>query len=138
MIDRDTVIALHESGHAVVARALGLHCGAAMMAEGRGHAAYEDEAEDGSIAVVIATMAGSAARAGSHWPHRRRSRRRSAAVTALADARGMTQDQLDRLWCTALVLARAHETPIRCVAVALQRRGRLSGAEIDQIAWPRR
>jgi hypothetical protein len=32
MLDRDTVISIHEAGHAVVARALALHCGAATVA----------------------------------------------------------------------------------------------------------
>jgi hypothetical protein len=49
----------------------------------------------------------------------------------------MSQDEVDRLWHTACALVRANETSIRCVAVELQRRGVLSGAQIDQIAWPR-
>ncbi|HEX2352132.1 MAG TPA: hypothetical protein VHJ16_05100 [Xanthobacteraceae bacterium] len=61
MLDRDTVIALHESGHAVIARALALRCGAATVADGRGRADYEDEAGDGSLATIIAHMAGGAA-----------------------------------------------------------------------------
>ena len=57
-------------------------------------------------------------------------------IVAACAARGMTQDECDRLWRTACALVRANESAIRCVAVALQRRGRLSGAEIDAIAWP--
>jgi hypothetical protein len=136
MLDRDTVISIHEAGHAVIARALALHCGAATMADGRGRANYQDTTDD-SIAVLLAHMAGAAAEyvltgriadglAGDQQ-----------AVTSLCDARGMTQDEVDRLWCTACVLVRAHETDIRVLAVELQRRGQLSGAEIDAIAWPR-
>lgn len=59
MIDRDNVISIHEAGHSIVARALALHCGGATMADGCGRADYEDdEAEHGSIATIIAHMAG--------------------------------------------------------------------------------
>ena len=62
MIDRDNVISIHEAGHSIVARALALHCGGATMADGCGRADYEDdEAEHGSIATIIAHMAGAAA-----------------------------------------------------------------------------
>jgi hypothetical protein len=61
MLDRDTVIALHESGHAVIARALALRCDAATVADGRGRADYEDEADGCSIAVIVAHMSGAAA-----------------------------------------------------------------------------
>jgi hypothetical protein len=46
MLDRDTVISIHEAGHAVIARALALHCGAATMADGRGRANYQDTTDD--------------------------------------------------------------------------------------------
>jgi hypothetical protein len=55
------------------------------------------------------------------------------AVTSLCEARGMTQAQVDRLWSSALALVRANETSIRCVVVELQRRGRLSGEQIDAL-----
>jgi hypothetical protein len=58
-------------------------------------------------------------------------------VVSLCEARGMSQDEVDRLWHTACTLVRAHETSIRYLAVELQRRRALTGAEIDAIAWPR-
>jgi hypothetical protein len=139
MLDRDTVISIHEAGHAVIARALALRCGAATMADGRGRADYEDdEAEDGSIATIIAHMAGAAAEhvltgriADGLVADREQ-------IVSACDARGMAQAQVDRLWHTACALVRANETNIRCVAVELQRRRALSGAEIDAIACSRR
>ena len=74
MLDRDTVISIHEAGHAVIARALALRCGGATVADGRGSAAYEDEF-DGSIATVIAQIAGAAAEHVLTGPHRQRHRR---------------------------------------------------------------
>jgi hypothetical protein len=136
MLNRDTVIALHESGHAVIARALALRCGGATVADGRGSAQYEDEV-DGSVAIVIAHMAGGAAERVLVGHIADGLAADQQAVTSLCDARGMTQAQVDRLWHTACALVRANETSIRCVAVELQRRGALSGAEIDAIAWPR-
>jgi hypothetical protein len=139
MIDRETVIALHESGHCVVARALALHCGAATVADGHGRADYEDdEAEDGSIATIIAHMAGAAAEYVLTGRIADGLAADQQAVTSLCDARGMTQAQVDRLWHTACALVRANETSIRCVAVELQRRRALSGEQIDAIAWPKR
>jgi hypothetical protein len=133
MIDRDTIIALHESGHAIVARCLALRSGAATMADGRGRAVYQDEVDDGSIATIIAHMAGAAAEsvltgriadgiAGD----------RELIVSACA-ARDLTQDECDRLWRTTCALVRANETSIRCVAVELQRRGALAGPQIDAL-----
>ena len=134
MIDRDTVISINEAGHAVIARALALHCGAATMADGHGRADYEDdEAEDGSIATVIAHMAGAAAE------HVLTGRIADGIVgdreqiVSACEARGLSQDAVDRLWRTACVLVRANENAIRCVAVELQRRRELSGAEIDAL-----
>jgi hypothetical protein len=132
MLDRDTVIALHESGHAVIARALALRCDAATVADGHGRADYQDEV-DGSIATIIAHMAGAAAEyvltgriADGLVADREQ-------IVSACDARGMTQAQVDRLWHTACALVRANETSIRCVAVELQRRRALSGAEIDAL-----
>ena len=136
MIDRDTVIALHEAGHCIVARCLALRCGGAMVADGCGRAVYQDEVDD-SVAVIIAHMAGAAAEsvltgriadgiAGD----------REQIVSACA-ARDLTQDECDRFWRTTCTLVRANETSIRRVAVELQRRRALSGVEIDAIAWPR-
>jgi hypothetical protein len=51
------------------------------------------------------------------------------AVWSLCDARGLSQDAIDRLWCVACVLVKAHETSIRCLAVELQRHRELSGAQ---------
>jgi hypothetical protein len=139
MIDRETVIALHESGHCVVARALALQCGAATVADGHGRADYEDdEAEDGSIATIIAHMAGAAAEYVLTGRIADGLAADQQAFTSLCDARGMTQAQVDRLWHTACALVRANETSIRCVAVELQRRRALSGEQIDAIAWPKR
>jgi hypothetical protein len=138
VIDRDTVISIHEAGHAVIARALALRCGAATMADGRGRADYQDdEAEDGSIATIVAHMAGAAAEYVLTGRIANGLASDQEQVTSLCDARDMTQDAVDRLWSTACALVRANETAIRVVAVALQRRGELSGREIDAIAWPR-
>ena len=138
MLDRDTVISIHEAGHAVIARALALRCGAATMADGRGRADYQDdEAEDGSIATIVAHMAGAAAEyvlAGRIADGLASDREQ---VVSLCDARGLNQDAVDRLWSTACALVRANETSIRCVAVELQRHRALSGEQIDAIAWPR-
>jgi hypothetical protein len=137
MLDRDTTISIHEAGHAVVARALALRCGGASIADGRGRADYQDdEAEAGSIATIIAHMSGAAAERvllGSIADGIAGDREQ---IVSLFDARGLTQVQADRLWRTACALVRAHEAAIRRVAVELQRRRSLSGAEIDQIAWP--
>ena len=138
MIDRDTVIALHEADHCVVARCLALRCGGAMVADGCGRADYHDDEEEH----------GSSPSSSLTWPALPPSSFLLAAsptaspvtgelIVAACAARGMTQDECDRLWRTACALVRANESAIRCVAVALQRRGRLSGAEIDAIAWPR-
>jgi hypothetical protein len=131
---RETVIALHESGHCVVARALALHCGGATVADGRGRADYEDdEAEDGSIAVILAHMAGAAAEyvlTGRIADGLAADRQQ---IVSACAARDLTQDAVDQLWRTACALVRANETSIRCVAVELQRRGALSGAEIDAL-----
>jgi hypothetical protein len=89
MLDRDTVIALHKSGHCVVARCLGLRCGGATVADGRGSAQYEDEA-DGSIATILAHMGGAA----SEWVLTGRIADGLASdreqVVSLCEARGMT------------------------------------------------
>ena len=137
MIDRDTVIALHEAGHCIVARCLGLRCGGAMVADGCGRADYEDEADD-SVAVIVAHMAGAAAESvltGRIADGLAGDREQIEAACAAHD---LTQDECDQLWRTACALVRANETSIRCVAVELQRRRALSGSEIDQIVWPRR
>jgi hypothetical protein len=136
MIDRDTVIALHEAGHAVIARALALRCGAATVADGHGRADYQDEV-DGSIATIIAHMAGAAAELVLTGRIANGLAADQQQVSSLCDARGLTQDEVDRLWSTACALARAHEVAIRCVAIELQRRRELTAREIDQIAWPR-
>jgi hypothetical protein len=134
VIDRDTVISIHEAGHAVIARALALRCGAATMADGRGRADYQDdEAEDGSIATIVAHMAGAAAEYVLTGRIANGLASDQEQVTSLCDARDMTQDAVDRLWSTACALVRANETAIRVVAVALQRRGELSGREIDAL-----
>jgi hypothetical protein len=132
MIDRDTVIALHESGHAVVARALALRCGAATVADDHGRANYQDTTDD-SIANIVATMSGSAAEyvligdiADGHVADQQ-------AVASLCARRDMTQAQLDKLWSTACTLVRANENAIRCVAQALLQHGELSGAQIDAL-----
>jgi hypothetical protein len=136
MIDRDTVIALHESGHAVIARALALRCGAATVADGHGRADYQDEV-DGSIATILAHMAGAAAESvltGRIADGIAADRQQ---IVSACAARDLTQDECDQLWHTACALVRANETSIRCVAVELQRRRELTAKEIDQIAWPR-
>jgi hypothetical protein len=137
MIDRDTVISVHEAGHAIVARALALRCGGASVVDGRGSAQYEDEV-DGSLAVIVAHLAGAAAESVLIGRIADGLRGDQQAIAAACDARGMSQDALDRLWHTACALVRAHEVDIRCVAVELQRRRSLTGAEIDALAWPRR
>jgi hypothetical protein len=136
MIDRDTVISIHEAGHAVIARALALHCGAATLADGHGRADYQDEA-DSSIATILAHMAGAAAELVLTGRIANGLASDQQQVSSLCDARGMSQDAVDRLWHTACALVRANETSIRCVAVELQRRRALSGEQIDAIAWPR-
>jgi hypothetical protein len=104
---------------------------------GCGRADYEDEADDGSIATIIAHMAGGAAEhvltgriddglAGDQ-----------AQIEAACTARDLTQDECDQLWRTTCALVRANETSIRLIAEELQRRRALSGEEIDAIAWPR-
>jgi hypothetical protein len=133
MLDRDTVISIHEAGHAVVARALALRCGSALIENGRGRANYQDTTDD-SIAVIVTHMSGAAAEYVLTGRIANGLAADQQAVTSLCDARGMTQAEVDRLWSTACTLVRAHETSIRCVAVELQRRGELSGAEIDAIA----
>jgi hypothetical protein len=138
MLDRDTVIALHESGHAVIARALALRCGGATVADGRGRAIYQDEVDDGSIATIIAHMAGAAAESVLTGRIADGIAADREQIVSACAARDLTQAQLDRLWRTGCVLVRANEVAIRCVAVELQRRRSLSGSEIDQIAWPRR
>lgn len=133
MLDR---IALHEGGHSIVARVLGLECGGATVADDHGRANYQDTTDD-SIATIIAHMSGAASEhvlignigngIAADWEQ----------IAAASGARGMTQDECNRLWRVACLLVKAHETDIRVLAVELQRRGRLSGVEIDAIVWPR-
>ena len=130
MLDR---IALHESGHAVIARALALRCGGAMVADGHGRAVYQDEVDDGSIATIIATLGGAAAEhvlIGNIADGIAADRQQ---IEAARSARGMTQDECNRLWRVACLLVKVHETDIRVLAVELQRRRQLSGAQIDAL-----
>jgi hypothetical protein len=133
MLDR---IALHEAGHAVVARALALHCGGASVADDHGRTTYQDTT-DNSIAVLVATMSGAAAEhvlIGNIGNGIAGDQER---VRVLTDARGMSQDAIDRLWRVACLLVKVHETDIRVLAVELVRRRQLSGEQIDALAWPR-
>jgi hypothetical protein len=57
MLDRDTVIALHEAGHAVISRVLQLPSGAATI-DGAPRAYLQD---DHGLASLLTAMAGSAA-----------------------------------------------------------------------------
>jgi hypothetical protein len=136
MVDRDTVIALHEAGHCVVARCLALRCGGAIVAEGHGRADYEDEADSGSVAAVIAHMSGAAAEAALLGRLADGLAGDQAQIEAACAARGMTQDECDQLWRSALALVRANESSIRLIAEELQRRRALSGAEIDELMRP--
>jgi hypothetical protein len=120
MLDRDTVISIHEAGHAVVARALALHCGGATVADGHGRADYEDdEAEDGSIATIIAHMAGAAAESVLTGRIADGIAADREQIVSACAARDLTQDECDQLWRTTCALVRANETSIRCVAVEL-------------------
>jgi hypothetical protein len=133
MLDRDTVIALHEAGHSIVARCLALRCGGAMVADGCGRADYEDEADGGSIATIIAHMAGAAAESVLTGRIADGIAGDREQIEAACEARGLSQDAVDRLWSTACALVRSNESAVRCVAVELQRRRALSGAEIDAL-----
>src|SRR6478609_2360824 len=132
MIDRDTVIALHEADHCVVARCLALRCGGAMVADGCGRADYhDDEEEHGSIAVIVAHMAGAAAESVLTGRIADGIAGDQAQIEAACAARDLTQHECDQLWRTACALVRANETSIRLIAEELQRRRALSGAQID-------
>ena len=54
-------------------------------------------------------------------------------IEAACAARGMTQDECNRLWRVACLLVKVHETDIRVLAVELQRRRELTGPQIDAI-----
>jgi hypothetical protein len=134
MIDRDTVISIHEAGHAVVARALALRCGGAMVADGCGRADYhDDEAGDGLIAVIIAHMAGAAAESVLTGRLADGLRGDQAQIVSACAVRDMTQHECDQLWRSVLALVRANEVAMRSVADALLERGELSGAQIDAL-----
>jgi hypothetical protein len=129
MLDRDTVIALHEAGHAVISRVLQLPSGAATI-DGEPRAYLQD---DHNLASLITAMAGSAAErelvgvAGGVDGDRPK-------VERLLDALGVDSDTC---WLITRQLVELHRARIAAVAQALLERGSLSGAEIDAIAWPR-
>jgi hypothetical protein len=128
MVDRDTVISIHEAGHAVISRVLRLPSGAATIDDAP--RAYLQD--DHGLASLLTAMAGAAAEremlgvAGGTDGDRPK-------VLQLLDALGVDSDTR---WLITRQLVELHRARIAAVAQALLQRGLLSGAEIDQIVWP--
>jgi ATP-dependent Zn protease len=141
-------IALHESGHSVIARALGLKCGRATMCDHDGVARAYFKTSGHGINGVIALLAGRAATEvilGFASDHGCSVDDAEAMELLIADgirvpwyARRVRQQCLDQ----ARELIRQHRPAVEAVANALLERETLSGAEIDQLmmdaeAWRR-
>jgi hypothetical protein len=103
-----------------------------MVADGHGRANYQDTTDD-SLATIIAHMAGAAAEhvLTGHIADGIGGDREQ--IEPACDARGMSQDECDALWRSALALVRANEAAIRVVADALLQRGTLTGPQIDAL-----
>jgi hypothetical protein len=127
MLDRDTVISIHEAGHAVISRVLQLPSGKATI-DGKPGAYLRD---DHGLASLLTALAGSAA---------------EVELLGLASAGGVDGDMpkvtrlLDTLhvdsdtcWLITRQLVQLHRDRIAAVAAALLQHGELSGAEIDAI-----
>jgi hypothetical protein len=125
MIDRDTVISIHEAGHAVISRVLRLPSGAATI-DGEPRAYLQD---DHNLASLLTAMAGAAAEreltgvAGGMDGDRPK-------VLALIDALGVDSDTC---WLITRQLVELHRERIAAVAQALLQHGELSGAQIDAL-----
>jgi hypothetical protein len=125
MIDRDTVISIHEAGHAVISRVLQLPSGAATI-DGEPRAYLQD---DHGLASLLTAMAGAAAEremtgvAGGMDGDRPK-------VLALIDALGVDSDTC---WLVTRQLVELHRDRIAAVAQALLEHGALSGAQIDAL-----
>jgi hypothetical protein len=129
MIDRDTVISIHEAGHAVISRVLQLPSGAVTI-DGEPRAYLQD---DHGLASLLTAMAGAAAERELTGDAGRTDGDRPK-VLALIDALGVDSDTA---WLVTRQLVELHRDHIADVAQALLQRGRLSGAEIDALVWPR-
>jgi hypothetical protein len=127
MIDRDTVISIHEAGHAVISRVLQLPSGAATI-DGAPCAYLQD---DHGLASLLTALAGSAAEvellghasAGGVDGDRPK-------VLRLLDVLGVDSDTC---WLITRQLVELHRDRIAAVTEALLERGALSGAEIDAL-----
>jgi ATP-dependent Zn protease len=125
MLDRDTVIALHEAGHAVISRVLQLPSGAATI-DGAPRAYLQD---DHGLASLLTAMAGSAAErelvgvAGGTDGDRPKVERLLAALNLDSDT----------AWLVTRQLVELHRERIAAVAEALLQHGSLSGAQIDAL-----
>jgi hypothetical protein len=125
MIDRDTVISIHEAGHAVISRVLQLPSGAATI-DGAPCAYLRD---DHGLASLLTAMAGAAAEreltgvAGGTDGDRPK-------VLRLLDALGVDSDTC---WLVTRQLVQLHRERIAAVAQALLQHGELSGAQIDAL-----
>jgi ATP-dependent Zn protease len=127
-------VAYHESGHATVCRLVGLRGGGATIRDGDAHACWKG---DGSIADVIACLAGRAASEvilgrSSRWGCSYDNDRAGYLLTAERDLR---EARIAYWQCLghAKCLIRHHRAVVERVALALLERETLSGAEIDQL-----
>lgn len=133
MIGRVQRIAIHEAGHCVVARKLGLPgCGGVTIIEPHAFAVFS---ENHGAESVVALMAGAAAEVVAFGSHDE--------IGIRGDAEKVGQ-QLKLLGCTdcvplwhrALNLARRHRVLITRVAIKLRRAGGvLDGAALDRLVW---
>jgi hypothetical protein len=131
-------IAIHEAGHAVVARALGLPSGRVTMFDHDGNARCYFR-DDGSIGYVLAVLAGRAATegilgyataAGCSFDDGLAANRLMAAGRDLPAAKIAFHDCLGHAKCLIRCL---HRPAVERVARALLERETLSGAEIDRL-----
>jgi hypothetical protein len=130
--DTRRIAAVHEAGHSVVARKLGLAGGRAMIGDdGSGRAEY---AEDKSLCYALATLA---ARAAEYTVlgviDADGCRGDDKSVAQQLAARGFAQGLRTAMFLHACKLVRRYKYSIEIVAQALLDRGELSGPEIDQL-----
>jgi hypothetical protein len=140
-------VAIHEAGHSVIARVVGLKAGPATIRDGNAGSYFKD---DGSIDNVLAVLAGRAAtleilgRADDYGC----SIDDAQAMTLLTTSRFIEREpwyaKRVRQQCLdqARALIRKHRAAVEAVADALLQRETLSGAEIDRMmmdaeAWRR-
>ena len=126
-------IALHEAGHSVAARLLGLpRCGAASVEPDNAYAVFPDDCGAHSIAALMAGACAEAIVLGGFDPHGLAVDRALAA--AEMECVGVA-DGGEALWEFTFDLLAPYESLITSVAAELWRAGSLEGGEIDALMF---